>query len=119
MTNKAIVPVIEKPSGSREGIDCWALIELFGHQRIVGKVSTEAVGSAALLRVDVPDLTKDGVVLRKGFSRFYGPSAIYSLTPVDESAVRQLLPMISGEPVKEWEYRFAGRGASDYDGQER
>ena len=71
---------------------------------------------AALIRVDVPDLTKDGKIVRKGFTRFYGPSAIYSLTPVDEDAVRQLLPMISGEPVKDWEYRF-GKRSEESEGQ--
>jgi hypothetical protein len=89
-----------------DGLDCWALVELFGHQRIVGKVSTQVLGAAALLRVDVPNLLKDGKIVRQGFTRFYGPAAIYSLTPVDEAAVRELLPMISGEPIKEWEYRF-------------
>jgi len=103
------VPVMEAPGEQKNGIDCWALVELFGRQRIVGRVSTQQVGVAALLRVDVPDLTKDGVLVRKGFTRFYGPGAIYSLTPVDENSVPSLLPMISGEPVKEWEYRFSGR----------
>lgn len=111
--DRAIVPLTSPDAGqSAQGIDCWALLELFGHQRICGRISTQMVGAAALIRVDVPDLTKAGKVVRKGFTRFYGPAAIYSLTPVDEAAVRQLLPMISGEPVKEWEYRFS-RGESD------
>ena len=116
--SEAIVPTVEKSNGSNGGIDCYALIELFGHQRIVGKVTQQVVGVAALLRVDVPDLIKNGEVVRKGFTRFYGPSAVYSLTPIDENAVRDLLPMISGQPVKEWEYRFASR-EEEWDGQER
>lgn len=106
-----IVLAVPEPAKLEDGISCWALVELFGRQRIVGRVSQQQVGVAALLRVDVPDLTKDGVIVRKGFTRFYGPGAIYSLTPCDEKAVRQLLPMISGEPVKAWEYMF--RGESD------
>jgi hypothetical protein len=98
----SIVPVVDSPSEAKNGIDCWALVELFGRQRIVGRVSTQQVGIAVLLRVDVPDLTKDGKIVQAGFTRFYGPGAIYSLTPVDENAVHQLLPMISGEPVKEY-----------------
>lgn len=103
---EAIVPVVETPEPKANGLEGWALVELFGRQRIVGRCSTQTVGVAALIRVDVPDLTKDGKVVRKGFTRFYGPGAIYSITPVDEDSVRQLLPHISGEPVKEWEYRF-------------
>lgn len=109
---QAIIPLVEG-NGEPKGIEGWALLELFGHQRIVGKVSTQVVGVAALIRVDVPDLTKDGKIVRRGFTRFYGPGAIYSITPVDEEGVRQMLPFISGAPIKEWEYRFSR--SSDYD----
>lgn len=108
MSKAEIVKAGEQP-GNGAGLDCWALVELFGRQRIVGRISTQQVGVAALVRVDVPDLIKDGVTVRKGFTRFYGPGAIYALTPVTEQAVRELLPMISGEPVKEWEYQFGRR----------
>lgn len=112
---QAIIRVVEVEDPKANGVEGWALIELFGRQRIVGRCSTQTVGVAALIRVDVPDLTKDGKLVRKGFTRFYGPGAIYSITPVNEEAVRQLLPHISGEPVKEWEYRFT---RSSYDGSE-
>jgi hypothetical protein len=105
---------MESPKEATSGIDCWALVELFGHQRICGKASTQTVGVATFIRVDVPDLTKKGKVVRQGFTRFYGPGAIYSLTPVDEQAVREMLPMISCEPVKEWEYCF-NRGSEGYE----
>ena len=42
--------------------------------------------------MDVPDLTKDGEVKRVGFTRYFGLSAIYSITPVSEDVVRTLLP---------------------------
>jgi hypothetical protein len=77
----------------------WALVELFGHQRIVGFLTQQTFGSGVLFRVDVPDLTKEKVVIRKGFTRYFGLSAIYSITPVDEQTVRELLPMIDGTPA--------------------
>lgn len=76
----------------------WALVELFGHQRIVGFLSQQNFQSGVLFRVDVPDLTKDGKVVRKGFTRYFGLGAIYSITPVDENTVRALLPGIDGTP---------------------
>lgn len=85
-----------KESGSE--LKSWALVELFGHQRIVGFLSQQTFGSGVLFRVDVPDLTKDGAVQRQGFTRYFGLSAIYSITPVDEATVRSLLPMIDGTP---------------------
>ena len=34
----------------------WAMLELMGHQREIGYVTTEYFGGAALFRVDVPEL---------------------------------------------------------------
>ena len=81
-------------------LKAWALVELFGHQRIVGHCTSEAFGSAVLLRVDVPDLMKDGKKVREGFTRYFGMGAIYSVTPVDEAVVRALLPTIDGTPER-------------------
>jgi hypothetical protein len=76
----------------------WALVELFGHQRIVGFLSQQTFGTGVLFRVDVPDLLKEGKVVRVGFTRYFGLSAIYSITPVSEDVVRTLLPSIDGTP---------------------
>lgn len=76
----------------------WALVELFGHQRIVGFLSQQSFGSGVLFRVDVPDLTSSGKVIRQGFTRYFGLQAIYSITPCSEEIVRQLLPSIDGTP---------------------
>ncbi len=99
----------------------WALVELFGHQRIVGFLSQQTFGTGVLFRVDVPDLTKeqDGslskVVVRRGFTRYFGLSAIYSITPVDEATVRTLLPMIDGTPeARPLSLRSYGRNGDDY-----
>ena len=79
-------------------LKAWALVELFGHQRIVGYLSQQTFGTGVLFRVDVPDLIKDGKITRKGFTRYFGLSAIYSITPVDEATVRRMLPAIDGTP---------------------
>jgi hypothetical protein len=76
----------------------YALVELFGHQRIVGYLSQQTFGTGVLFRVDVPDLLKDEKVIRKGFTRYFGLSAIYSITPCSEEMVRRLLPNIDGTP---------------------
>jgi hypothetical protein len=80
-------------------LKAWALVELFGHQRIVGYLTQQTFGTGVLFRVDVPDLTKDGEVKRQGFTRYFGLSSIYSITPITEQTVRELLPMIDGTPA--------------------
>jgi len=79
-------------------LKAWALVEIFGHQRIVGFLSQQSFGSGVLFRVDVPDLTICGKVERVGFTRYFGLAAIYSITPISEEMVRQLLPTIDGTP---------------------
>jgi len=99
-------PTEDKPA---EELKAWALVEIFGHQRIVGYLTQQAFGSAVMFRVDVPDLTKDGKVVRPGFTRYLGVSSIYSITPVDEQTVRDLLPSISGAPARPYSISASSR----------
>jgi hypothetical protein len=89
-----------------EPLKSWALVELFGHQRIVGYLTEQSFGTGVLFRVDVPDLTKGGEVVRAGFTRYFGLSSIYSITPIDEQAVRKLLPIVEGSPAVVRPYSF-------------
>src|SRR3984885_13132476 len=91
-----LLPKAEAESSTE--LKSWALVELFGHQRIVGFLSQQTFGTGVLFRVDVPDLIKDGETVRDGFTRYFGLSAIYSITPVSEEIVRSLLPSIDGTP---------------------
>jgi hypothetical protein len=99
MKQNALMPLVESPPVEDPALKSWALVELFGHQRIVGYLSQQTFGTGVLFRVDVPDLLKDGKKLRDGFTRYFGLSAIYSITPVDEATVRALLPSIDGTPA--------------------
>jgi hypothetical protein len=57
----------------------WAVVELFGHQRIAGKVSEATIGGCAFVRVDVPATTD-----RSPYTKYFGNGAIYAMTPCDE-----------------------------------
>jgi hypothetical protein len=97
-TSAGSLTILEAAPETPSELKAWALVELFGHQRIVGFLSQQSFGTGVLFRVDVPDLLKDGEVLREGFTRYFGLSAIYSITPVTEEIVRDLLPSIDGTP---------------------
>ncbi len=88
----------EEQSQPQEELKSWALVEIFGHERIVGFLTQQTIGPGVLFRVDVPDLLKDGQVVRPGFTRYFGLSAIYSITPITEQMVREMLPHIDGLP---------------------
>jgi hypothetical protein len=79
--------------------DSFALVELFGHQKIVGRVREASLAGGAFLRIDVPEF--QGV---KGFTRYYGPGAVYSINPVTEEVALDLLQYYHNPPVKEYEY---------------
>lgn len=76
----------------------WALVELFGHQKIVGRVTEATIAGGAFLRVDVPAVDEN-----KAFTRFYGPSAIYSINPVTEEIALAMIKQYRNEPVSRFE----------------
>ena len=61
----------------------YAILELFGHQRLVGKLSEETIGGASFVRIDVPAAGDRGPE-----THFYGGSAVYGIHPTTEAMVR-------------------------------
>jgi hypothetical protein len=76
----------------------WAVVELMGHQKIAGLVSEANIGSACLLRVDVPE-TKT----HAKFTKFYGGGAIYAMTLVDEETAKMVAESLDPVPLARWE----------------
>ena len=81
-------------------LDCWCIVELFGHARIAGHVTEEEIAGCGFIRVDVPTLPARGnMPEQQGFTRLFGPSAIYSITPVDEVIATRAAESMRVEPV--------------------
>lgn len=106
MKKNAQLALIEPPKEESAELKSWALVEIFGHQRIVGWMTVDPPEFPGMIRVDVPDLLKDGVVSRKGFTRYLGRAAIYGVTPVDEETVKKMLPHVDGTPGTARPYSF-------------
>jgi hypothetical protein len=89
----------------------WALVELMGHQREAGFVTTQYFGDKAMFQIDVPEIAEreetlgrpkwaeDGIRLLpvgsvisrsaiEGRTRLVNPSAVYAINPATEEAVR-------------------------------
>lgn len=93
--------------------DGWAIVELFGHQKEAGYVTTEYYGSAAMFRIDVPELPEREWVLERpqrgddyallpigtkvrreavpARTRLVGPGAVYGMTPCTDEVVRRAI----------------------------
>jgi hypothetical protein len=73
----------------------FCIIELFGHQRIAGRVTEQVIAGQGFIRVDVPETKRHP----KAFTRLFGPNAIYSITPVSAEIAQQAAEAIWIEPV--------------------
>jgi hypothetical protein len=63
-----------------EALDFWAFVEVMGHSKIAGRLTTRKLGVSVMLQVDV--LKPDGT--GTAYSKLYSPSALFSITPVNE-----------------------------------
>lgn len=80
--------------------DGWAVVEFMGHVRTAGYVSEQTIAGVAMLRVDVPE-TATGA--NDGFTRYWHPNALYSLSPVGESVARHVAANNREPPVRPWD----------------
>ena len=77
-----------------------AVVELFGHNRMAGKVTEQTIGSASFIRIDVPETTQ-----QPKFTRLVNPSAIYAINPVTEEVMLAMAEGISSKPIESWDIR--------------
>lgn len=99
----------------QNAFDTFALVELFGHSRIAGKVCEQVIAGQGFIRVDVPSLGN-----QPAFTRLFGPSAIYSITPVSEEIAKAAAASMRVEPVNVYisPARQIGAGDDDDDNEQ-
>ena len=81
-------------------LELFAIVDLFGHQRLAGKVTEQTVGSSTFVRIDVPE-TKS----QPAFSRLVNPTAIYSINPATEEVVNYMAENLCVKPIESWDIR--------------
>ena len=105
--------------------DQFAIVELFGHARIAGRISEQVFGGAALVRVDVPEVTyternygqPEHAVTIPVHTRSFGGAAIYSINWVDEPAAKLAAQSIKHRPIQPYGMESALREMTDRDRQ--
>ena len=99
-----------------ERFDSWAVVELFGHQRLAGRVTEQTIGGCSFLRLDVPeqvytetrgdydDQGKHRVfpveVTVPAYTKFLTQGAIYAMTPCAEDVAREVLKRLRTQPIQ-------------------
>lgn len=81
----------------KEPFEAWALVELMGHNKIVGRVSEHQFGNQSMLRVDVPEI--DGL---PAFSKLVAISAVYAINPMTETDAIDYAKQIKAKPFDVW-----------------
>lgn len=72
----------------------WCILEIMGHQRFAGLVSEQTIGGASFVRIDVPEV--DG---RPAFSKLFGASSIYCISPCTEQVARMMAAELRRQPL--------------------
>lgn len=67
-----------------EEINTWAYVELFGHSKIAGRVTTRKLGTEVMFQVDVPKGEADF-----SHSEMFNPKAVFSIKPTTEAWCRR------------------------------
>lgn len=81
----------------------WAVVEIMGHKRFAGLVTEQAVGGASFLRIDVPQLTLPTGETLAGFTKLFGASSIYCISPCTEGTARAFAQSIRAEGFSRFE----------------
>ncbi len=113
---------VEVKQSSFEG---WAIVEMMGHRKEIGYVTTQAFGQAVLFRVDVPELSEREFVLESpeyaasngegsrwcpvgtkvkrasvaARSCLVAPSSLYAINPCSEEAARKVIERNIARPL--------------------
>jgi hypothetical protein len=80
------------------GFDQWAIVDVMGHQRFIGKVTEQVIAGAGFIRVDVPG--EDGTVT---FSKLLGTASIHSISIVSEEIARAMASRGKQSPLSAYD----------------
>lgn len=78
--------------------ETWAIVELFGHNKIAGLCSEQNIAGSNMLRVDVPETSRT-----PGFTRFLSAASIYAINPCDEAVSRYFAEQLQVKPIEIWD----------------
>ncbi len=97
----------------KEPFQSWALVEIMGHVRLAGLITEESLFGSVMLRVDVPNAEGETV-----FTRYFGGSSIYSISPVTKEIAIALAKNICAKPVTVYDIEPQRQLAGRFDRQD-
>ena len=94
---------LEDPAGDDPAVgdgrfDQWAIVDVMGHQRYIGRVTEQVIAGKGFVRVDVPESKGES-----GFTKLIGPDEIHSISPVSEQLAREMCGRKKQYPIEFYE----------------
>lgn len=71
----------------QKSFETWAIVEVMGHRQFAGFVSEQAIGGVSFVRIDTPEVFKNGEHF-PAFTKLLGASSIYAISPCTEETAR-------------------------------
>lgn len=81
-----------------EKFEEWAIVDVMGHQRYVGRVSEQVIAGQGFIRVDIPKTDK-----QPPWTKLIGTASIYAITPVDADIAKAMANQRELTPVQPYE----------------
>lgn len=89
----------------QQPFECWGIVEVMGHRSFGGRVSEQTIGGTSFVRIDVAATER-----QPAFTKFFGASSIYCISPTTEELARQYQEgRGSSPPVEEYDLPEATR----------
>lgn len=88
--------------------EAFAIIELFGHNKLAGKCTEQNIAGTNFLRVDVPKTT-----LQPPYTRLLNHAAIYAINPVTEEIANAYAERLQAAPITAYDIREQMKMASE------
>lgn len=79
--------------------DSWAIVELFGHNQLAGKVTEQVIAGQSFVRIDVPKTT-----ICPSFTKYQLLTSIYGITPVEEDYATRMAEQIQAQPINDYKH---------------
>jgi len=83
-----------------ETFQCWAIVELMGHQKTAGLVSEQAIAGKGMIRVEIPAAKGEPRI-----TRFYSRDAVYCISLVDKQIAIAYAKHHDPRPVQIYDLR--------------
>lgn len=80
--------------------DSWAIVDVMGHNRFVGRVTEQVVAGQGFVRVDIPKTDA-----AEAWTKLIGTASIYAITPISEELAIKLAKSNESVPIQPYEMR--------------